>query len=140
MVPSTPGRPWRVLVVDDDPDFHPLLDVLFEIDGRFTVVGHAEDGAAALALAERHPPDAVVMDLAMPEGMDGWETIPELRRRLPETPILVFSAFPEPFTLVQVLSAGADAYLNKASAWELIPVLVELLAHEPRKPVGACPG
>jgi CheY-like chemotaxis protein len=136
MVNSAYG-PWRVLVVDDDPDIHPLLEVMFEMDGRFRVVGHAEDGAEALALATTLRPDAVVLDLSMPGGVDGWEALPRLHRLLPDARLVVFSAFPEPLSLVQVLTAGGDAYLNKASAWELVPVLVQLLGDGSRRPVGS---
>ena len=128
---------WRVLIVDDDPDIHPLIEVMFEIEGRFEVVGHAHDGREAIELAEALRPDAVVLDLSMPGGMDGWEALPQLRRLLPEGRIVVFSVFPEPLTLVQVLSAGGDAYLNKASAWELVPVLVQLLGNGSRRHVGS---
>lgn len=127
MAPPSPSAPWRVLVVDDDPDVHPLLEALLQIDGRFTIVGQASDGAAALALADRHKPDAVVLDLSVPGGVDAWDALPELHRRLPGARIVVFSAFPEAVSLVEALTSGADAYLNKASAWELVPVLAELL-------------
>ena len=137
MVNSPPHGSWRVLVVDDDPDIHPLLEVMFEIDGRFEVVGHATDGGEALALATTLRPDAVVLDLSMPGGMDGWEALPRLRRLLPDARIVAFSVFPEPLTLVQVLTAGGDAYINKASAWELVPVLVQLLGNGSRRPVGS---
>ena len=137
MVNPAPHGPWRVLVVDDDPDIHPLIEVMFELEGRFEVVGHAADGAEALVLAERLRPDAVVLDLCMPGGMDGWEALPLLRRILPEARIVVFSVFPEPLTLVEVLTSGGDAYLNKASAWELVPVLVHLLGNGSRRPVGS---
>ena len=126
-----------MLVVDDDPDIHPLIEVMFEIEGQFEVVGHAHEGGEALELADRLRPDAVVLDLSMPSGMDGWEALPRLRELLPEARIVVFSVFPEPLTLVQVLSTGGDAYLNKASAWELVPVLVELLGSGSRRHVGS---
>jgi CheY-like chemotaxis protein len=137
MVTSGPHGRWRVLVVDDDQDIHPLIEVMFEIEGHFEVVGHAEEGAEALEMAERLCPDAVVVDLSMPAGMDGWEALPRLRSLLPDARIVVLSNFPELATLVQVLSAGWDAYLNKAAAWELVPVLVQLLGNGSPRPVGS---
>ena len=137
MVNSPPHRAWRVLVVDDDADIHPLIEVMFEIEGRFEVVGHAHDGQEAIELADTLRPDAVVLDLSMPGGMDGLEALPQLRRLLPESRIVVFSVFPEGLTLVRVLSAGGDAYLNKASAWELVPVLVQLLGTDSRRHAGS---
>ena len=135
--PSDADRPWGVLVVDDDPDVHPLLEVLLQVDGRFTVVAQAGDGAGAMDLAERHQPDAIVLDLSTPGATDGWDALPELRRRVPEATIVVFSAFPEALSLVDALAAGADAYLDKASMWELIPVMAQLLGSR-RIPTGSC--
>ena len=137
MVTEPTHGPWRVLIVDDDPDIHPLIEVMFELQGRFEVAGHAHSGEEALELAGAFRPDAVVLDLSMPGGMDGWEALPRLRRLLPDARLVVFSAFPEPLTLVQVLGAGGDAYLNKASAWELVPVLVQLLRTGSRRQVGS---
>ena len=118
--------PWRVLVVDDDPDVHALIDMMVRLDDRFSMAGSAHNGRAALAMAERHDPDAVILDLSMPD-LDGWAALPRLRRLLPESGIVVFSAYPDPISLLQILSAGGDAYINKASSWELLPVLAEIM-------------
>lgn len=125
---GSPPR-WTVLVVDDDPDVHPLLEMLFQVDGRFELVGSAHDGAAALDQVARRPPDAVVVDLSSADPEE-WEALPRLRQEAPAARIIVFSAFPEIFTLADALAAGADAYLNKASVWELIPVMAQLLGDD----------
>lgn len=130
---ATPQR--RILVVDDDDDIRSLLEQLLTSAGYS--VEAAADGRAALRAFHARPADVVVLDLSMPAGMDGWEALPRLRRLLPDARIVVLSAFPEPMSLVQVLSAGGDAYLNKASAWELVPVLVQLLGNGSRRPVGS---
>lgn len=118
--------PWRVLVVDDDPDVHALTEMMIALDDRFELGGSAHDGLAALASAERHQPDAVVLDLSMPD-LDGWAALPRLRALLPQAGIVVFSAYPDPISLLQILSAGGDAYINKATSWELMPVLAEVM-------------
>ena len=118
--------PWRVLVVDDDPDVHSLLELMIRLDDRFELVNSAHNGMAALAAAGRHVPDAVILDLSMPD-LDGWAALPILREILPDSGIVVFSAYPDPISLLQVLSAGGDAYINKATSWELLPVLSEVM-------------
>ncbi len=121
-----PQRVLRVLLVDDDADVRALVELILNEDGRFHVVAQAGDGQDALDLAGVHRPDVVVLDLQMP-GMDGLAALPELRRTLPGARIVVFSAFPDPFTLIDVVQRGADGYIDKSRAWcDLIPTLAGL--------------
>lgn len=121
-------RPFRVLLVDDDPDMRGLLELMLAEDGRFTVVGHASDGMEAVRRAERDRPDVVVLDLQMP-GMDGLTALPLLRQRLPEARIVVVSAFPDPLTLMDAVERGVDGYIDKSRTWcELLPTLEGLCA------------
>lgn len=121
-------RPLRVLLVDDDVEVRDLLEVVLDGDDRFDVVGQAADGAEALRLAESCRPDVVVIDLLMP-GMDGFAALPHLRRVLPESRIVVVSAFPDPYTLLDAVKLGADGYIDKSRVWcELVPTLVGLCA------------
>ena len=62
----------RILVVDDDPQLVRALRV--NLAARRYEVHTAGDGAAALAVASRHPPDAVILDLGLP-GLDGIAVI-----------------------------------------------------------------
>lgn len=120
----------RVLLVDDDPDVSGLFQVMLDQDERFSVVGQAQDGEEALRLADLSQPDVVVLDLYMP-GMDGLRALPRLRARLPEARIVVVSAFPDPYTLLEAVERGADGYIDKSRAWcELIPALGSLCGAE----------
>lgn len=131
MPEDTAASGWRVLVVDDDVEVATLIGTLIDVDPRFTLVGTAPDGEAALELAGRARPDAVVLDLMMPR-MDGWTALPLLRRRLPHARIVAVSAFPDAVTLGELLSLGVDAYLDKGTLWlELLPVLAGLCSATP---------
>jgi DNA-binding NarL/FixJ family response regulator len=115
-----------VVLVEDDVEVRDLIAILFQLDGRFEVVGEAGDGASGVEAVARHRPDAVVLDLHLPV-LPGTAAIAAMREVSPHTRIIVFSAFPDPFTLLDVLHHGADSYLDKASAWEeLVPVAAEL--------------
>jgi two-component system nitrate/nitrite response regulator NarL len=119
----------RVVVIDDDPDVCALLEMLFDVDDRFDLVGIAEDGRTGVAIVSDLEPDAVVVDLDLPE-IDGLEAISQIHASMPGTRIVVFSAFPDPFTLLDVLRCGADSYLDKATAWaELVPTVADLCEH-----------
>ena len=127
MTPSDPlHRRLRIVLVDDHEDVRTLVRLRLALDGRIEVVGEAADGVTAIALVTAKQPDAVVLDLALP-GLDGLRAIPALRRTAPGTRIVVLSAFPDPYTLVDVLAQGADSYLDKAAALdELAPTLVSV--------------
>jgi len=78
----------RVLVIDDNPDIRLTAQALLEAEGFQVSV--ARDGAEALALQRASPFDVVVTDIYMP-GMEGVETIHELRKHFPATRILAMS-------------------------------------------------
>ena len=79
----------RVLVVDDHPSFRRGARMLLADDG-FEVVGEAEDGAAALALADDLEPDLVLLDVQLPD-IDGFEVASHLLRRRPWLAIVLVS-------------------------------------------------
>ena len=99
----------RVLVVDDEPQ------ILRALGGEPQARGYAVDlagtGEAALTLAQRHRPDAVILDLGLP-GMDGLEVIEGLRGWT-DMPIVVLSAREREADKVAALDAGADDYVTK---------------------------
>jgi two-component system, OmpR family, KDP operon response regulator KdpE len=98
-----------VLVVDDDPALVRALDI--NLRARGYQVHAAATGAGALRLAATHAPDAVVLDLGLPD-MDGSEVIAGLRGWT-DVPILVLSAREQSRQKVAALDAGADDYVVK---------------------------
>ena len=123
--------PIRVVIVDDDEDVRDLLVMLLELDQRFELVGVAADAPAGLALVQDLVPDALVMDLDMPE-VSGLELLESVSKLALDVRVVVFSAFPDPFTLLDVLGRGADGYVDKATAWaELLPAVANLFHGHP---------
>ena len=99
----------RVLVVDDERGLRRALAI--NLRARGYEVGLAEDGRSALKAASREPPDAVVLDLGLPD-IDGVEVIEGLRAWT-EVPIIVLSARTEEQDKVIALDCGADDYVTK---------------------------
>jgi two-component system KDP operon response regulator KdpE len=99
----------RVLVVDDEAPIRRALAA--NLKARGYDVDLAESGEQALALAARHHPDVVVLDLGLP-GMDGLEVIDGLRG-WSRVPIVVLSARGSEPDKVAALDAGADDYVAK---------------------------
>ncbi|MFI1651394.1 response regulator [Streptomyces avidinii] len=102
----------RVLIADDQPLVRRGLALILGPDPEFEVVGEAEDGARAVALAQQLRPDVVVMDIRMPV-LDGVKATEELARTLPGTRVLALSTFDMDEYVVAALRAGAYGFLPK---------------------------
>ena len=119
----------RVLVVDDAANLRELLTVLLEVEDDFEVVAAVGDGAQALTKADELEPDIVLLDIAMPV-MDGFAALPELRKRLPDASIVIFSAYEQLEQAETALKYGADIYLEKGtSVINLVAQIRELRAN-----------
>lgn len=102
----------RVVVVDDQPLLASSFAAYLERQPDMTVVGTADDGAAALALCRRTEVDVVLMDLRMP-GLDGVEATRALTARGERPRVLVLTTFDVDEFVVAAARAGARGYLLK---------------------------
>ena len=123
----------RVLLVEDEPG---LLRALFiNLRARHYDVSTASTGREALATAANRPPDAVILDLGLPD-IDGTEVIVELRRWSP-APIIVLSGRASPGDKIGALDVGADDYVTKPfSMAELLARLRAVLRRDDPGPAG----
>ena len=120
----------RVILVDDHTLIREGVRVLLQAAPDIAVVGEAENGVAALELAQRARPDVVVLDLDMP-GADGESALAELRSQLPEVRVLILTMYPEQSRLVPLLEGGARGYLTKeAASRELVEAIRVVAAGE----------
>ncbi len=100
----------RVLVVDDDPDINRLLRTRLTARG-FDVVT-AASGEEALEVLAGTPADLVFLDISLP-GINGLQTLAEIRQRRLDTAIIMTTAFGSEQIAVEALRQGADDYLRK---------------------------
>jgi len=110
VVRLAPGRPVRVLIVDDVATNREILAQLLARIGA--EVDLAEGGEEALAQARANRPDLVFSDIRMP-GMDGVEVLRRLRREHPLLPIVAVSASVMEHERLYYLSAGFDDFIDK---------------------------
>src|SRR3954453_346753 len=102
----------KVLVVEDVPELSRLLEMTFELDGRFVPIGTATSGGAALDLAARERPEAVVLDLSI-GGVDAIGTLPSLRALLSHARIIVFTGPDDARLRDEVMTAGETSWVLK---------------------------
>jgi DNA-binding NarL/FixJ family response regulator len=113
----------RVLLVDDDAAFRLVMRTLLRRAADVELVGEADDGATAVALADEHRPDVVLLDLLMP-GMDGFEALPRLVDVLPHARIVILTALEEREATREAVLVGASAFLEKRHVDRLLIPLV----------------
>ncbi|KFC61565.1 Two component transcriptional regulator, winged helix family [Bosea sp. LC85] len=121
----TAFRP-RILVIDDEPQIHRFLAPALDAAGYEPV--RADDAAAGLRELARKPPDAVVLDLGLPD-MDGKEALAKARAFY-DGPVIILSARDRETEKIDALDAGADDYVEKPfGVGELLARLRVALRH-----------
>ncbi len=108
----TAERPLRLLVVDDHEVVRQGLVSLLDRPAGFEVVAQAGSVAEAIALAARHEPDLVIMDVRLPDG-SGIEACREIRAARPETRVVMLTSYPDEEAVLSAIIAGASGYLLK---------------------------
>jgi DNA-binding NarL/FixJ family response regulator len=114
---ETPRPPIRVLIVDDHrivlDGLSALLDSVDDID----VVGEADNGEEAVALADTAHPDVVLMDVEMP-GIGGVEATRRITAAHPDVAVVMLTMYGEDEFVFAALRAGAHGYLLKGAQQE----------------------
>jgi len=116
---------WTIMIVEDEPAIRGLLAMTLE--GEDYDVVTAEDGQEALAKLEDQKPDAMVLDLMLP-NMDGWQVIDSLDREAQDehVPIIVVSAGQRK---VVVGERGVKAFLTKPYDLDTLLVTLDQVLH-----------
>jgi two-component system, OmpR family, response regulator len=109
------GSPLRVLVVDDEENIAELLRMALRYEGWDVEV--ALNGTKAVSLAKKQRPDAVVLDMMLPD-FDGMEVLRRLRSDQDDVPVLFLTARDSVEDRVAGLTAGGDDYVTKPFSLE----------------------
>jgi RNA polymerase sigma factor (sigma-70 family) len=105
----------RVLLADDHRLMRSGLRLVVEQNPDFQVVGEADDGRQAVALANEMRPDVVVMDIGMP-NLNGIEASRQITEAHPDIAVVMLSMHSDEGYVLRALKSGARAYLLKDSA------------------------
>ncbi|MGH7970743.1 MAG: response regulator [Limisphaerales bacterium] len=116
----------NVLLVDDHNVVRQGLKALLTAESDIAIIAEAQTGREAVNLADKHRPDVVVMDLAMPL-LNGWEATRQILKAVPSVKIVILSTYDTDDHIQQAIGAGAAAYLIKqTAAAELVKAIREV--------------
>jgi two-component system chemotaxis response regulator CheB len=141
----------KIMLVDDSVVVRKVLTEVLSKDPDLSILGWASNGKLALAKLHSLRPDIILLDIEMPE-MNGLETIPEIRKILPYTPIIMFSTLTErgAEATLDALALGASDYVAKPSNQnmtatseaihrDLVPKIKALCHFPATKPTASAP-
>src|SRR5262245_3875733 len=104
----------KVLIADDSVIVRErLVDMLSELEG-IQLVGQAEDALEARSLAQKHRPDVAILDVRMPGG-SGVDVLHEIKKRTPDTTVIMLTAYPHMDIRSKCVEGGADFFLEKST-------------------------
>jgi two-component system response regulator NreC len=117
-----------IVLADDHHVVRQSLRLLLEAEPDFQVLGEAASGLEAIELAERLRPEALVVDIMMPE-LNGLEVARRIKKELPRTVVVILSMHENEAYVLEALRAGVAAYvLKKSTAQELVYAIRQAIA------------
>jgi DNA-binding response OmpR family regulator len=104
----------KILIAEDEPSLSEMYKLYFERAGY--EVFHAENGQMCVEVAEKNPPDIILLDILMPR-VNGWEVLEKLKKndKTKNIPVLIFSNLAQADEIQKGLDLGADEYLVKSN-------------------------
>jgi two-component system response regulator DevR len=107
----------KLVIVDDHAIFREGLRTLLDMEEDFTVIGEASRGDEALAMVAEEPPDVILLDLHLPDGL-GSDFCSQLLKASPDSRILILSAYDDDEEISAALIGGASGYVLKTVGGE----------------------
>ena len=120
-----PAQRASILIVDDEAKIREALRMVLEFEGYR--IEEAGTGVEALQIVRERPPDAILLDIRMPE-MDGLEAARKIRETHPKTGVIMLTAYDDLQFVVEAVRSGARGYVLKARDAEHLIQTVRLVA------------
>jgi DNA-binding NarL/FixJ family response regulator len=118
----------KIVIAEDQTLVRQGLRSLLESEKNIKVVAEAGDGIEAIRHVEKHKPDLVLLDLAMPK-MSGLSALKDIKNRYPETKVLALTFHSSEEYILEAFESGADGYcLKKESHAELLAAIKNILS------------
>jgi DNA-binding NarL/FixJ family response regulator len=111
--------PKRILVADNNAMIRKSLCRIFEMEENYDLCAEAANGEEAIALAIQHKPDLIILDFQMPV-MNGIEAAYELKRIIPNVPIILFTLHADTTTYALGRNSPVDLVVAKSDAYHIV--------------------
>jgi CheY-like chemotaxis protein len=108
-----------ILIADDNPKIRQLLCEAFKVEEGYEVCAEASNGKEAIDLAVEHRPNLIILDMSMPV-MDGMAAAQELKKLMPEVPIILFTQYGDLGKYLRGTSLSIDRVVSKSHINELM--------------------
>jgi DNA-binding NarL/FixJ family response regulator len=118
--------PKRILVADDSAVIRKCLCRIFEIEEDYDICAEAVNGEQAIALAKQHKPDLIILDFQMPV-INGLEAAYELKRIMPDVPIILFTLHADTMKYSRGLDSPIDLVVAKSDAVHIVDHIRSLI-------------
>ncbi len=117
----------KVLIVDDHDLIRKGIILLLERYPEIEIVGEAGDGEEAIRVAMRTNPDVILMDLSMPNGLDGFTSAQEILKQMEHVKIIILTMYDEEVYIQKAIQINAQGFILKNSkASELYEAIVSV--------------
>jgi DNA-binding NarL/FixJ family response regulator len=128
--PVVEKKSYRILLIDDEALIRDLFSEILKCYAGCTFeVAEAGDGATGVALAVACPPDIVIVDLLLNDGVGGLATMRKIKELFPDCKFLVWSCVAHRIPLAKLVENGANgAMLKEDAVHDVIPALITILA------------
>ena len=115
-----------ILIADDNALIRKMLCRIFEAEDGYDLCAEATNGVEAIALALKHRPELIILDLALPV-LSGLDTAKELKRLMPAVPIILFTQYVELASSISLRDPFVDRIVSKIKPIELMGHVRSLL-------------
>ena len=109
----------KVAIADDHTLFRTGVKTSLSMRKDIQMVAEAENGMQLLNLLKHIKPDVILLDIHMPI-MDGYSTLPEIKKLYPDIKVIMLSMNNDPSIITKMMEIGANSYLTKESGSEMI--------------------
>jgi len=117
----------KILIADDNPIIRKMLYRIVESQGGYDLCAEAENGFQAIALAVKHRPDLVILDMVMPV-MNGIDAAREIKEILPGVPIVLFTEYADILTEPAIMKLSVDRVVSKNGGFSLLGHIRSLIS------------